>query len=101
LGIVAENYYFIQSKAQINVEGSLMSLMSKKTGASTTTHLGLFSSIKIEDTTSGPNSLTGRYYILGNCEFDLINDILSNVTLLETSKTRIDSISKNIVFTVS
>jgi len=101
IGIVAENYYFLQSKAQINIEGSLMSLMSKKTDATTTSHLSLFSSFKIDDITTGSNSLTGRYYILGNCEFDLINDILSNVTLLETSKTRLDSISKNIVITVS
>ena len=101
IGLVAENYYFIQSKAQINVEGSLMSIMSKKTGASVTSHLGLFASFKIEDITSGSNSLTGRYYILGNCEFDLINDILSNITLLETSNTRIDSISKNVVISVS
>jgi len=101
IGLVAENYYFIQSKAQINVEGSIMSLMSKKTGSSTKTHLSLFSSFKIDDITTGANSLTGRYYILGNCEFDLVNDILSNITLLETSKTRIDSISKNVVISVS
>ena len=101
LALVAQNYYFTQSKAQLNVEGSLMSLMSKKTGAGATSHLSLFSSFKIEDITTGPNSLTGKYYFLGNCEFDLINDTMSNITLLEVSNTVLESTSKNIIFTVN
>lgn len=101
LAVVAEDYYFTQSKAQINVEGSLMSLMSNLTRETTPTHISLFSSFKIQDITTGPNSLTGRYYTLGNCEFDLINDVMNNVTLLEISNTRLDSTSKNIDFTVT
>jgi hypothetical protein len=101
LALIAQNYYFTQSKAQLNVEGSLMSIMSKKTGASATSHLSLFSSFKIEDTTTGPNSLTGKYYFLGNCEFDLINDTISNITLLEISNEVLESTSKNIIFTVN
>jgi hypothetical protein len=101
LALTAQGYYYIQSKAQLNVEGSLMSLMSKKTGASTKTHLSLFSSFKIDDITTGPNTLTGRYYSLGNCEFDLINDTLSNITLLEVSNTKIDYTSKDAIFTVN
>jgi hypothetical protein len=101
LALVAQDYYFTQSKAQLNVDCSLMSLMSKKTGASTKTHLSLFTSFKIEDTTTGPNSLTGKYYFLGNCEFDLINDTMNGITLLEVSNTVLPSTSKNIIFTVN
>lgn len=101
LAIVAQDYYFTQSKAQLNVDCSLMSLMSKKTGASTKSHLSLFTSFKIEDTTTGPNSLTGKYYFLGNCEFDLINDTMNGITLLEVSNTVLPSTRKNIIFTVN
>lgn len=101
LALTAQNYYFTQSKAQLNVEGSLMSLMSKKTGASTTSHLSLFSSFKIEDTTTGPNSLTGKYYFLGNCEFDLINDTMNGITLLQISNEVLESTSANLIFTVN
>ncbi len=100
VGIIAEDYYFTQSKAQINVSGSLMSLMSKKTGEITKSHLSLFSSIKVEDTSPGPNNITGKYYIMGNCEFNLIEDMLSNVTLLEVSKVRLPNTIKNANFTV-
>lgn len=78
-----------------------MSLMSKKTGASTTSHLSLFSSFKIEDTTTGPNSLTGKYYFLGNCEFDLINDTMNGITLLQISNEVLESTSANLIFTVN
>lgn len=101
LALVAQDYYFTQSKAQLNVDCSLMSLMSKKTGASTKSHLSLFTSFKIEDTTTGPNSLTGKYYFLGNCEFDLINDTMNGITLLEVSNTVLPSTRKNIIFTVN
>jgi hypothetical protein len=100
VGIIAEDYYFTQSKAQINVSGSLMSLMSKKTGETTKSHLSLFSSIKVEDISLGPNNITGKYYIMGNCEFNLIEDMLSNVTLLEVSKVRLPNTIKNANFTV-
>lgn len=101
IALTAQNYYFTQSKAQLNVEGSLMSLMSKKTGASTTSHLSLFSSFKIEDITTGPNSLTGKYYFLGNCEFDLINDTMNGITLLQISNEVLESTSANLIFTVN
>lgn len=101
LALIAQNYYFTQSKAQLNVEGSIMSLMSKKTGASTKSHISLFTSFMVEDTTTGPNSLTGKYYTLGNSEIDLINDTLSNFTLLEVSNEVLPSTSKNIIFTVN
>ena len=101
LALTAQNYYFTQSKAQLNVEGSIMSLMSKKTGASTKSHISLFTSFMVEDTTTGPNSLTGKYYTLGNSEIDLINDTLSNFTLLEVSNEVLESTSKNIIFTVN
>lgn len=101
LALTAQNYYFTQSKAQLNVEGSIMSLMSKKTGSSTKTHLGLFSSFKIDDVNSGTNSLNNKYYSLGNCEFDLINDSINNITLLEISNVIIESTSKDVIFTVN
>jgi len=100
VGIIAEDYFFTQSKAQINVSGSLMSLMSKKTGESTKSHLSLFASIKVLDTSLGPNNITEKYYIMGNCELDLIEDTLNGATLLEASNVRIPNIIKNANFTV-
>lgn len=100
VGIIAEDYFFTQSKAQINVSGSLMSLMSKKTGETTKSHLSLFASIKILDTSLGPNNITEKYYIMGNCEFDLIEDTLNGATLLEASNVRIPNVIKNANFTV-
>ena len=37
-----------ESKSSINVDGSIMSLMSKKTGDTSTSHLSLFSSFQIQ-----------------------------------------------------
>ena len=91
MALVAEDYYFIKSKAQININGSLMSLLSKKIDDDLVSHISLFSTFKFNDITTGYTSVDGKYYILGNADIDFIEDRMINCTFLETSQEKLDS----------
>lgn len=87
MDIINQNYFNIISKASLNFDCDLMSLMSSKYTETSLTHFQSFASIIVQDNPSDSLSANGKVYIPCNMQIDLISDEIQQATLLETSNT--------------
>jgi hypothetical protein len=79
-----QQYVNCLSAAQINIEGDMMSLFGNN-DAGTLGILTLIDTIKFQDATSFL-SVSGKFYIFGNCRIDYTDDTISG-TFLNVSNT--------------